>query len=152
MNAKNIQLAVIITVAVAAIIEGRSIIVENTEVFGSEFAGLYIVALGILMVILGILSYLSKEETTDENSEQDETKENNKRVGQLFPLLVVYGFGIKFLGYILSTILFFIIFLRFFGRYKWRKVLVLAFGISISFGLLFQQTGMELPKGLLSFL
>lgn len=152
MTGQRIQLAAIIALAALAIAEGRTIIVENTEIFGSELAGWYVIALGCLLTILGIAYYVREKNIVITEDDQAETANNNRKVAQFYPLMIAYAVGIEYLGYIISTLLFFTIFLRFFGKYNWKKVAILSIAISIGFGVVFEQVGMSLPKGLLSFL
>jgi hypothetical protein len=67
-------------------------------------------------------------------------------------IFIGYIASAAWLGYILSTFLFYFLFLRIVGRYSYAKTLILSVGITLSFELIFEK-GLQvvLPAGILDF-
>lgn len=150
MNIRLLQVVVIIAVAILSIIEGRSIIADNSEVYGSELAGWYLIALGLMISLLGI-GYFIKDKVVPVYIATADDQANFDKSMQFLPVLAVYVAAMPFLGYIISTCGFLLVYLKYFGRYGWKRVLILSISISAIFGIVFEQVGMNLPKGFLGF-
>ena len=149
MNITWIQAGVLFFLALLAVVEGRTIILENTDTFGADISGWYVIMLGSLLALLTIYYCFTagKISPQKQSGEPGETK----KAKLLILLLIAYVLAIEYLGYALSSVLFMGIFFRLQGKYSWRKVAMLSLGLGISFSLIFSVVGMSLPTGFLPF-
>lgn len=155
MRKLYIQAGLLALIAVLALFQGYDLIVENRKVFGATLAGAYVMALGGILALLTLLyattSLGAAKAQTDALSCETTDKKNARNLQYLLSLLVLYIVSVDFLGYGLSSILFFIIYLRFIGRLEWKPLLVIAIGFGVAFTLVFRLVGMSLPRGFIPF-
>lgn len=150
-----IQAGLLVLIAVLALFQGYDLIVENRKVFGATLAGVYVMALGGLLGLLTLfyaVTSLGAAKVQPETSSSGATdKKNARNLQYLLCLLVLYIVSIDILGYGLSSILFFIIYLRLIGRREWKPLLIIAIGFGVAFTLVFRLVGMSLPRGVIPF-
>jgi hypothetical protein len=105
-----------------------------------------------VLIALGTILYLGKEvfSTSQAASPVGQPKFRDPVAATV--IFIGYIASATWLGYILSTFLFFFLFLRFVGRYSYSKTLIFSVIITLSFELIFEK-GLQvvLPPGLLDF-
>ena len=111
----------------------------------------YLRILSVLIALVTLL-YLGKEIffTPDPGPRAGRGKFQDLALATV--LFAGYIVSAPWLGYLLSTLLFYFLFLRFVGRYSYPQTLILALAITFSFVLIFAK-GLQvvLPPGILSF-
>ena len=136
-----------LSVGIYSIVEGIRLIgikgVGQIDVFGP---GRYVFALGAAFIILGLIYIIS-------NSGKESLKlETGMRVKMISMIacLVLYLFLINIVGFLLASVIFFLVIFRISGFRSWPLIVGISIGSSISFYLLFVYLlDMMFPRGLL---
>lgn len=151
MRAITGQILVLLVLALGSLAEGLRIINDNTDVFGANLAGAYVAALGgVLLFFTGIFIYFSTKNgaaVTAGESVSIGFSGPARKVWLLVLLFAAYATGVDILGYLISTVAFFLVYLRFFGAYAWLRTITYSLAFSIVFYVIFVQVGMALPTG-----
>jgi hypothetical protein len=88
--------------------------------------GLYILALSIGMVTVGVVHFLGNYRRTSEVKYLKGNKKKRIQVLSAVTVLVIYNFLIIFVGYLTATVTFYFLGLRVAGVKSWRVSLILA--------------------------
>ncbi len=142
-SAHGVECGLLYAAAAVALYDGvRTMIRHRTAVGGLE-AGAYLVVLGLVLVGL-TLAYGARGTAAGPAAAS-----GNTRVALLaFMLFAGYTLAIQPLGYLLATALFFGLYLRAFGRYGWRPVVISAVAVAVASTYLWYQLAMDLPVGI----
>lgn len=147
------QIGVLVLLSTLSIVEGITIITDNAGTYGANLAGWYVIGLGSILALMTVLHIFNNRDRLKVLRTATQPKQDADQVGQqrrvwlLLLLVAVYIISIDFIGYTLSTVLFFIIFLRFLGGYCWGKTVMYSLLFGVIFGFVFMQVGMALPTG-----
>ena len=145
MQHKFFQPGVILLISLLSVIEGIGIV--NSSKAGEGQGGWYLIFLGILLAGLTIFHFI-----TEMRTEEPASQMNSKTVRKIKLFLLIFlGYVIltTVLGYMLSTVLFFLCHLRFLGEYKWKSVSWMSLAFGVSLGLIFMYAGMSLPESII---
>lgn len=147
------QAGVLLLLSIAAVLQGTTIIRDYSTTYGANLAGWYLIALGAVLGVITLIYFFRNGRQPEEVFAAPTAEEQlqRKKLGWLLLLLVGYVLVIDYLGYIVSTVLFFMIYLRFLGGYGWGRVLWISIVFGVSFGLIFSYVGMSLPTGFIPF-
>ncbi len=140
---KPLELVVLLLVALTALLEGVRIMIQHATALRAFEAGGYLVLLGGLLACLAIVYGVR------EPAERWKAGQGGRRVLVAMAVLVAYALAMPILGYLVSTVLAFVAYLRIFGAYRWVPVLVLACGISLASAWLWTWLAIVLPQGIL---
>jgi len=109
--------------------------------------------LGILGVVVSLLLLLFSFIKIDKDDLFDMEKLRTydfKKAFYLILSMIFYGYTIRSLGFVISTILFLILGFKILGEKSWKVILLTSFGISIAFWLLLTQLlGIYVENGLI---
>jgi putative tricarboxylic transport membrane protein len=156
MNAKSFIEGMIFTgIGLVGLFEGiRSNIKKNPAVVQDPMgADGYLIMIGVALIIAGIVHFIvnfkrhinKKEETLV----SDEHKAQLRMVGSIFISLIVYCVLINFIGYLVSTLIFFLLMFHIF-EFKPIVNAILSVALSVIFYVLFQYLlKMSFPPGTL---
>jgi hypothetical protein len=134
--------------SVIAIGDGIRIIAFHSATFGAYHAGGYLILLGVLIGFLTTLTWARGESGPRPSSEnKTEKKGIPKPVVLCLAILAGSAILIPFLGYMISTVLFFLAYFRILGGYRWPRALALSIGLGVVFAYIFSVAGMMLPQG-----
>jgi len=145
---KWIELIVLLGLAVLALMDGLRLILRHTTTFGANQAGSYLVLLGSLIGFLTIYAWLSGNLGVPKfQNSKDKKGRIPKQVIICLLILAGSSFFIPWLGYMISTLIFFFAYFLLLGGYPWVTALLLStvFGVSMAF--IFAKAGMMLPQG-----
>ncbi len=116
------------------------------DIFGP---GNYSLGLGVVLILLG-LAYLIFHFNKSLVKETLVDKGLRRKMMKMIVVLAVYGLLMNIIGYLLASIVFFILIFRVVGLRSWPSILGLGIGISISYYIIFVRLlGMVLPPGIL---
>jgi putative tricarboxylic transport membrane protein len=112
----------------------------------------YLMMIGLALIIAGathILINYKKDSSKKKVMVSEEEKGTLKMAVKIFASLVVYCLLINFIGYLYSSLVFFVLVLQIFA-FKWYANLILSVVFSLIFYVLFEYLlNMSFPKGLL---
>lgn len=142
-----VQPLLLLLVAVVAILDGVRIVVGKQDMVGAREGGGYVVLLGLILACLAVAyaSQLRKPVTRPGFHWKAQTGIHWVPIG--FAILAGYILLIDHLGYPLSTLLFFITYLRVFGAYRWVPIIGGSLAVAVALTLLWSALGMVLPRG-----
>lgn len=148
MRWRIVELLLVLPLALIAVWDGARVAIVRKATRGAPEAGGYVVLLGVLLAIL-ILVYWFRGRSREEDTGISGGTEGLRWVWLGFAILVLYAFLIEPLGYLLSTVLFFVVYLRVFGGYRWTPIVAGSLAIAVSATYLWAKLEMMLPRGLL---
>lgn len=143
-----IEKGVLFGLSLVAVIDGVRLIFFHSATFGSSQAGGYLILLGLLIGFLSLHAW--RRGNLGSRATTDAPPESGKRTGSvILCLLILAGtaFVTPWLGYMLSTVLFFLAYFRILGGYRWVRALMLSAALGVLFAYIFTEAGMMLPQG-----
>jgi hypothetical protein len=145
-----IEGTLICAMGVSSIVEGiRLINMKKIQLFDVLGPGYYNLGLGIILIILGLIYLISHRRKGVVEGKIVE-KGLRIRMISMIVILVVYIFLIYITGYLLASIVFFVLIFRTMGFRSWLSIVGLSIGISISYYIIFVQClSMVFPRGIL---
>jgi hypothetical protein len=141
-----LDLLPLILVGCAAVEDGLRIIITKQSVVGGVPAGGWIAGLGGLLIVGSCISIV-RHAAAEPSSQTIAPGLLSKAPVIAFALLVIYVALLESLGYVLSTALFMVVYLRLFGRYRALTVAAIAVPFAIGSGWLWAVMNMTLPQG-----
>ena len=117
----------------------------------------YIIMIGLALIIAGVTHIIANYKKTDTDKGKvivgeivgEEEKGTLLMVVKIFASLAVTCLLINFIGYLLSTLIFFLLMFQIFG-FKWYMNAMLSVGLSVAFWLIFEYfLTMSFPRGTL---
>ena len=138
----------LLALSVIAIVDGFRIILGHSSTFGATYAGGYLVLLGLLIGSLTVYAWLGgkleKPRSQDEKAEKGSVP---KKVVLCLLILAGTSLLVPRLGYMLSTIIFFLAHLRLLGGYRWLPAFLWSSSLGVLFAYILTIAGMMLPQG-----
>jgi putative tricarboxylic transport membrane protein len=114
--------------------------------------GGYVIIISLALIIAGVAHIIiNYKEDIDKGKVivSKGEKSTLRMVASIFVSLVVYCLLINFIGYLLSSLIFFLLMFQIFG-FKWFMNAILSVGLSIVFYLIFEYfLTMSFPRGML---
>jgi hypothetical protein len=147
MRESRIVIPVLLLLSSAAVWDGLRIILRYWKKPASREAGAYLVLLSVLLGSLTLAYCLRVRKVTPENRPIEEG--NVHRIWIALSMLGGYAVLMDFLGYLLSTALFLVAYLRVFGHYRWMPILTGAAIAAGSSAYTWAKVGLMLPRGIL---
>lgn len=140
----------ICAMGVSSIVEGiRLINMKKIQLFDVLGPGNYNLGLGVVLTILGLM-YLISHRRKDLIKGKVIEKGLRIKMISMIVILAIYSFLISIVGYLLASIVFFILIFRTVGLRSWLFIAGLSIGISISYYVIFVQClAMVFPRGIL---
>lgn len=142
LRPKLIEVLVLLVIASLAIVDGVAIASHRDQMRALE-AGGYEILLGVLL-IAATIAYAMRERAAT----WTRGKGARWAVGA-FGILATYALLIPLLGYVLSTLLTFLAYLRFFSPYRWAPIIAYSLVVSVGSAGLWESLAISLPDGLL---
>ncbi len=145
-----IEKSVLFGLSIVAVIDGCRLIFLHSSTFGSSQAGGYLVLLGLLIGLLSV--HVWRRGNLGNHPPTEALPEKGKMTRSVvLCLLILAGTSllIPLLGYMLSTVFFFLAYFRILGSYRWLRALLLSAALGVLFAYIFTEAGMMLPQGLI---
>jgi putative tricarboxylic transport membrane protein len=135
---------------ISSIVEGfRLITMKRVQVYDVLGPGKYNLGLGVVLIILGLL-YLISHRRKRFVEEKAVDKGSRKKMINMIVVLALYSLLINVTGYLLASLVFFVLMFRIVGFKSWLFTGGLSIGISISYYIIFVRwLSMVFPKGIL---
>jgi hypothetical protein len=140
---QRVELAALALVAATALAEGVRIMIRHRASLRAFEAGGYLVILGALLAALGVVYALRAP------AERWQETQGGRRVLVAVALLVAYALALPVLGYLLSTALALVAYLRAFSAYGWAATLAFASAVAVATAWLWRFLVVILPPGVL---
>ncbi|BDG59536.1 tripartite tricarboxylate transporter TctB family protein [Caldinitratiruptor microaerophilus] len=132
--------------------EGWRLISRYGSQLGGRQAGGYLVLLGAALMILTLLGRHRGEFAGDPGPATGGGPAGGaRRVTVCLVILAGYVFLTPRLGYLVSTVLFFLTYLRVLGNYRWAAAIALSALFGVGSAVVFAQAGMVLPRGMIAW-
>ncbi|HSB72976.1 MAG TPA: tripartite tricarboxylate transporter TctB family protein [Candidatus Methylomirabilis sp.] len=141
MRLRTIESALLAVVALTAVGEGLRIIFGYTTRLRAFEAGGYLVLIGLLLAGVTILYWRREPEA------RWEVGQGGRWVMIAMLILVAYTLLLPVLGYLLSTTLVFIVYLRAFSTYRWPFILGFSCTVGVGSTWAWDQLAIMLPAG-----
>ncbi|MEW6267458.1 MAG: tripartite tricarboxylate transporter TctB family protein [Thermodesulfobacteriota bacterium] len=147
-----IEKTILLTLAVLAAADGSRIIGGHSSTFGAIHSGGYLILLGLLIGGLTVFSWLRGEpERPPSGEEKPEKGGIPRQVVLCLAILAGSSLLIPWLGYMLSTVIFFLAYFRFLGGYRGLPAFLWSAALGVLFAYVFTIAGMMLPQGPISW-
>ena len=145
-----IEGTLICAMGVSSIVEGiRLINMEKIQLFDVLGPGYYNLGLGVVLIILGLIYLISHRR---KGVAEGKIVEKGLRIRMISMIVIlgIYSFLINITGYLLASIVFFILIFRTVGFKSWLSIAGLSISISISYYIIFVRClSMVFPRGIL---
>jgi putative tricarboxylic transport membrane protein len=152
-----IEVSVLMILGLLSIIDGiRVTFAEKIQISDVLGPGLYNVGLGFTLIILAFIYFISQRRKILEKRRESvarETREYEIMMISMIVIMVLYIFFIDLIGYLLASVVFFLLINRAVGVRSWLTNLIATTIMAISFYVIFVVwMGMIFPRGgLLNF-
>ncbi len=141
MRSKSIESVILMLLALTATGEGIRIIIQQAAKLRGFQAGGYLVLIGLLLAGMTVLYWRREPE------HPWDAGDGTRWVMIATLILGGYTLLLPLLGYLLSSLIAFVIYLRVFGRYRWRFILGLSCVLSVGSAWLWDRLAIGLPSG-----
>jgi hypothetical protein len=157
MKALLIEVSVVVILGVFSISEGiRLVLAEKVHKLDVLGPGYYNVGLGSLLVIAGLIYFVSARKKASPSEEKKAVKqpagnsEYQKMMISMIVVMVAYIFLMQLAGYLLASLVFFFLINRIAGFRSWLTTLGATLLMTASFYVIFVMwMGIIFPRGLL---
>ncbi len=145
----RIETLVLFVLGVVAVWDGIRTARYYEGRLGAMEGGAYVALLGVLLAILAVTHGLKDRSTQPEPGTGPDPQKGLRWVLIAFGIFAGYILLIDPAGYLLATALFFTVYLRFFGHYRWAPILVVSIAVAVvaSYGM--AAIGIMLPLGVI---
>jgi len=139
-----------VILGLAGIAEGvRLITMERIQLYDVLGPGWYSIGVGFALSVIGLV-YLIYQRKKGFDKAKTVDRELRKKMLYMIGALTIYTILINTAGYVLSTIIFFLVIFRVVGYRSWLIIGLMSVGASLSFYLIFGYwLQMVLPRGIL---
>lgn len=140
---------IVLMLATPAVWDGIRILIFKSNKIGAVGGGVYILVLGLILAGLAIAHLLQGRSGGSGFAYTWGEAQELKRVGLVVLIAAVYVLAIGYLGYLLATALFFVVYLRAFSDYRWLPIVVCSSVGAVGAAYLWDYLNMLMPKGIL---
>jgi putative tricarboxylic transport membrane protein len=146
-----VELMIILIVGSLSIIEGiRLTLQKSLQLYDIVGPGLYNVGIGILLLFLGVIYVLFRPRRSGDAEKKMEERGYRLTMINMVCILAGYILLIDLVGYLFSTLLFFILMHRVVGYRSWMLNVAVSAGLTLSFYVIFVRLlDMMFPSGTL---
>ncbi len=150
MDRRRIEALILLLIALTVLWDGTRIMMlldhKTMQTMGAPQAGGYLVLLGL---VLGCLALRHGLEPRSRGTEASKGWGANLHYVAIAAIVFAGYMSLwEYLGYLLSTAVFFVIFLRVFSAYHWRSILIGSAAFAIGSAYLWVLVGLVLPQGI----
>lgn len=150
MREHQIVGSVLLILALLPAWNGIQILVKYQNKVGARAAGGYLILLGLLLIGLTVAYWFKAgKNRTSTKETPDGDKGGNRYILTGLALIFGYVLLMDFLGYLLSTAVFLILYLRIFGAYRWTPIVIGSLIAAAGSAYGWERVGLTLPGGIL---
>lgn len=146
-----VEVIILVAVGVVSIIEGiRLVYGGKLQLYDVLGPGFYNVGIGIILIIAGIIYFISRRRKVFNEKKEVTSKEYRIKMVNMVVIMAVYIFLMSLIGYLFASMVFFFLINRVVGFRSWLINGVASIGMAISFHIIFVSwMGMIFPRGVL---
>lgn len=149
MRARTVEAGLVLLLGAIAVWDGSRILILKWGKMGVAGGGGYVLLLGSFLAGLAVIHFLQGRVSGAGSAYKWGETHDLRRVGLAVLLAAGYVPAIQYLGYPLATAVFFVVYLRAFGSYRWLPILVSSFAGAVGAAYLWTHLGLTLPQGIL---
>lgn len=149
MQVRTIESGVVLLLAVPAVWDGSRILIFEGGKVGAVGGGVNVLTLGLILAGLAIAHLRQGRSGGSGAAYSWGDAQGLRRVGLAVLMAGGYVPAMVYLGYLLTTALFFVVYLRVFSAYRWLPILVSSSAGAFGATYLWSYLGMTMPQGIL---
>jgi len=146
-----VELSILMVVGMLSIIEGiRLVIAEKLQLYDVLGPGFYNIGMGSVLILVGVIYFISHRMSFSASPKKTaSSSEYRMKMASMVSVLAAYILLLDFLGYFISSLLFFILINRIVGFQTWRSNLPVSLAMAIVFYVVFAKwLNMIFPQGI----
>jgi hypothetical protein len=146
-----VELSILMVVGMLSIIEGiRLVIAEKLQLYDVLGPGFYNIGMGSVLILVGVIYFISERKSFSTFPKKTaSSSEYRMKMASMVGVLAAYILLLDFLGYFISSLLFFILINRIVGFQTWRSNLPVSLAMAIVFYVVFAKwLNMIFPQGI----
>ena len=146
-----VELSILMVVGMLSIIEGiRLVIAEKLQLYDVLGPGFYNIGMGSVLILVGVIYFISQRRSFSASPKKTaSSSEYRMKMASMVSVLAAYILLLDFLGYFISSLLFFILINRIVGFQTWRSNLPVSLAMAIVFYVVFAKwLNMIFPQGI----
>jgi len=146
-----VELSILMVVGMLSIIEGiRLVIAEKLQLYDVLGPGFYNIGMGSVLILVGVIYFISQRRSFSASPKKTaSSSEYRMKMASMVGVLAAYILLLDFLGYFISSLLFFILINRIVGFQTWRSNLPVSLAMAIVFYVVFAKwLNMIFPQGI----
>ena len=146
-----VELSILMVVGMLSIIEGiRLVIAEKLQLYDVLGPGFYNIGIGSVLILVGVIYFISQRKSLSASPKKTaSSSEYRMKMASMVSVLAAYILLLDFLGYFISSLLFFILINRIVGFQTWRSNLPVSLAMAIVFYVVFAKwLNMIFPQGI----
>ncbi|MDI7261041.1 MAG: tripartite tricarboxylate transporter TctB family protein [Thermodesulfobacteriota bacterium] len=147
MREHKVVAPILFGLAFLGIWDGVRIIIKYKNEIGGREAGGCLVLLGLFMICLTTVYWF--QTCKNRIGGKGDAEGGNRWIVSTLALLAGYAILINFLGYLLSTAVFLVLYLRIFGAYRWLPIVIGSLIGAVGSAYIWAKVGLMLPGGFL---
>jgi hypothetical protein len=149
MRIRLLEIFILLAVGCVSLWDGVRIIRDNPHVIGAAGSGGWLIFVASLLVVfVGLYAFVPSVAPPVKQSESM-TGENLRAVAIAAALLFALVIALPKLGYLISSFLFLVIYIWYFGRYRLPVIMGSAAVACIASAFLWAELGLRVPRGIL---
>jgi putative tricarboxylic transport membrane protein len=151
MKTFHVELSILMVVGMLSIIEGiRLVMAEKLQLYDVLGPGFYNIGMGSVLILVGVIYFLSQRKSFSASPiKTASSSEYRMKMASMVGVLAAYILLLDFLGYFISSLLFFILINRIVGFQTWRSNLPVSLAMAIVFYVVFVKwLNMIFPQGI----
>ena len=129
------ELSILLVVGIFSIVEGiRLVKAKSLQLFDVLGPGFYNIGMGSLLILVGVIYFISRWKTlSPAPKETSPPSEYRMKMASMVGVLAAYIILLNYLGYFISSLLFFILINRIVGFQTWRTLLPASLAMAVFF-------------------
>lgn len=146
-----IEAITLLVIGILSIIEGSRLTTQkNPQILYDVLGpGLYVVALGFFLMVTGIVHFFLDYRKTPGIKKVSVSKEMRNRLISMIVVYAIYTYLVGVIGYLVSTIIFFLLEFRIVGVKSWiTNVIISLVAAAISYIVFVLYCNVAFPKGI----
>lgn len=151
MRHKAIECALLGIVAFVVFAEGVRFVTSLGHMIGATEAGAHLIVLAGLLTILSLIYGLQPQQDRIGGAQDDAVDLDDRRTGRRdaqigIALFFGYIVMLSYVDYAIATFIFFALYLRIFGSYQWRAIILASLLVSVGSAYLWHVLGVAMPR------
>jgi putative tricarboxylic transport membrane protein len=146
-----VEILILLGVGILSIVEGiRLVKAEKLQLYDVLGPGFYNIGMGSVLILVGVIYFISQQKSFATSPKKPaSSREYRMKMVSMVGVLAAYILLLDFLGYFVSSLLFFILINRIVGFQTWRSNLPVSLAMAVVFYIVFVKwLNMIFPQGI----